>query len=94
MNPDTNKFELSILPESEVVRIKKQIQEHLLAACMSGASAKPLHPDDTLVPTSWVQFQIGEIVDIKNYTFRVAYINDSTILFEPVGPVLASQEKK
>jgi hypothetical protein len=45
-------------------------------------------PDGSLVPEHWVQFQIGDLVTIKNYTFRVAYIGESTMLVEPVGPIL------
>lgn len=46
-----------------------------------------LRPDGTPVPKHWSTFQVGENVVIKDYTFKVAYIGESNILFEPVGPV-------
>ena len=46
-----------------------------------------LRPNGEPVPQYWTQFQIGEVVSIKNYSFRVAYIGETAILFEPVGVV-------
>jgi hypothetical protein len=45
-----------------------------------------LRPDGTPVPKHWSVFRVGENVVIKEYTFKVAYIGESNILFEPVGP--------
>jgi hypothetical protein len=44
-----------------------------------------LRPNGEPVPQHWTQFQVGECVVIKNYTFKVAYIGETVILFEPVG---------
>jgi hypothetical protein len=46
-----------------------------------------LRPNGEPVPGHWTQFQLGEHVVIKNYTFKVAYIGETAILFEPVGMV-------
>ena len=51
----------------------------------SESLASLLRPNGEPVPQHWTQFQIGECVVIKNYTFRVAYIGETAILFEPVG---------
>ena len=45
-------------------------------------------PDGTPVPKTWTIFTVGELVVIKDYTFKVAYIGESNILFEPVEPVV------
>lgn len=54
-----------------------------------------IRPDGSPVPKHWSIFTMGEEVTIKDYLFRVAYIGESAILFEPVGPqVLANDEEK
>jgi hypothetical protein len=45
-------------------------------------------PNGEPVPSHWTQFTIDELVEIKGYTFRVKYIGESAILFEPVGSVV------
>lgn len=81
MNPDTNKFEeLSLHPEIDELLKLEDKADNLV------------RPDGTLVPESWTIFTIGELVVIKNYTFRVAYIGESNILFEPVKPVIINKE--
>jgi len=44
-----------------------------------------IRPDGTPVPRHWPVFQTGELVVIKDYTFKVAHIGESYILFEPVS---------
>jgi len=43
-----------------------------------------VRPDGSPVPKSWTVFSIDELVEIKGYTFKVAHIGESHILFEPV----------
>jgi hypothetical protein len=52
-----------------------------------------LRPDGSAVPAHWAVFTVGEHVVIKDYTFKVAYIGETAILFEPVGPVIIGQLK-
>lgn len=93
MNPETNKFEL-LRPDTDqnedpgdlrhvttgdpyqanVGLLKRMVQQQSL-----------LRPNGEPVPQHWTQFQVGECVVIKNYTFKVAYIGETAILFEPVG---------
>jgi hypothetical protein len=49
-------------------------------------------PNGSLIPEHWMMFKVGEIVTIKNYTFKVAYTNESTLLLEPTGPVLVGKD--
>jgi hypothetical protein len=74
MNPKTNNFE----PLTEVA---------MKAASNALEPFQLLRPDGSPVPKTWSVFQVGESVVIKGYTFKVAYIGESNILFEPVGPV-------
>ena len=80
MNPDTNKFEmLSKEKEEKEERMKK----------LFGL----LRPNGEPVPKHWVTFKFGEKVVIKDYTFKVAYIGETAILFEPVGPTVIGNDK-
>lgn len=83
MNPDSNRFE-TIIPAPETDAVRRQLEQALTL----------LRPNGQPVPSTWTQFQLGETVVIKNYTFKVAYIGETSILFEPVGPVLVGQEEK
>jgi hypothetical protein len=73
MNPDTNKF------EALTEELSKKVDSLKLPGQL-------LRPNGEPVPQHWTQFQMDELVVIKNYTFRVKYIGESAILFEPIGP--------
>jgi len=45
-----------------------------------------VRPNGQPVPPHWPVFSVGELVTLKDYTFRVAYINEGTLLLEPVRP--------
>lgn len=77
MNPDTNKFEPLMEGDAPTALKLKLGMDKLL-----------FRPDGTLVPKHWSVFQVGEHVVIKDYTFKVAYVGETSILFEPVGPVV------
>lgn len=77
MNPDTNRFE----PLTDAAGEKKpDPHEH-----PDKDPLALLRPDGSPVPSHWPVFAVGEMVVIKDYTFRVAYIGETAILFEPVG---------
>lgn len=94
MNPETNKFELLRTDSdrdedhgdlrSVVTGDPYQTSVGVLTQMVRQQSLL-LRPNGEPVPQHWTQFQIGECVVIKNYTFRVAYIGETAILFEPVG---------
>lgn len=54
-------------------------------ALLTKGEGRLLRSDGSVVPKHWSIFQMGERVVIKDYTFKVAYIGESVILFEPVG---------
>lgn len=51
-----------------------------------------LRPDGRPVPKHWATFQLGEEVVIKGYTFRVAYIGEAALLFEPVAIAVVGED--
>ena len=91
MNPDTNRFEQ--LTRSDADELEQREQEaQLKALCAEveriqtpGYVDALLRPDGSPVPLHWSTFKVGEHVVIKDYTFEVAYIGETAILFEPVG---------
>lgn len=51
--------------------------------------AKLLRPNGEPVPAHWTVLALGEQVVVKGYTFKVAYINETTLVLEPVKiPIL------
>ena len=83
MNPDTNRFEM--LTEET----KEFLEKIPKADPLNGMSSFRflVRPNGEPVPKHWSTFKVGEEVVIKNYTFKVAYIGETSILFEPVGIV-------
>lgn len=92
MNPESNKFE-----PLNIKDMTKEEQDRLaeMLAKVHGAEngVVLIRPDGSPVPKHWSVFTVGEKVVIKNYTFKVAYIGESNILFEPVGPVLIGEKE-
>lgn len=87
MNPDTNRFESLIPAEDQdaLLKLKEQADSQLVSL---------LRPDGSPVPKHWAVFKVGEVITIKNYSFKVAYIGETAILFEPVGiPIVGEAEK-
>ena len=105
MNPDTNKFEpLRETTGDDLATKAEQLRRRLppkythageaaqqALAALGGSLL--LRPNGEPVPVTWTQFKVGETVVIKSYTFRVAYIGETAILFEPVGPVVVAGER-
>lgn len=88
MNPDTNRLE-SLTMDPKLKRALDQEVEGLKSAIERQALVRP---DGSPVPEHWSIFTVGECVAIKTHTFRVAYIGESTLLLEPIGPVLVGQD--
>lgn len=99
MNPDTNRFEPldKMQNEADLSKLNQQFEDNkeLLRATLKAQTSHDepilIRPDGSPVPKHWSIFTVGEKVAIKNYTFRVGHISESTILFEPVGPVLVGE---
>lgn len=87
MNPNTNKFEKlseKLSPEKQLTALMDEAETKL----KSLEEPRLLRPDGTPVPEHWSTFKVGENVVVNNYTFRVGYVGESTLLLEPVGPVV------
>jgi hypothetical protein len=90
MNPETNRFEPLTEQEEETRKNQTKEMERRLRQMVQGAKVDPgtlFRPNGEPVPKHWSVFTAGEHVVIKNYTFKVAYVGETSILFEPVGPV-------
>ena len=92
MNPDTNKlepvFESQDIDPVEDVRRRLEQQRDLetrLDGLAKGQASGLLRADGSPVPAHWPIFTVGETVVLKGYTFRVAHLNESTLVLEPVG---------
>ncbi len=44
-----------------------------------------LRPNGEPVPAHWTVLTVGENVVVKGYTFKVAYINETTLVLEPLS---------
>jgi hypothetical protein len=88
MNPITNRFEAlkpRATPPSEAAKNQTREMDRRLEQIRSGVLVRP---NGEPVPNHWSVFRDGEHVVIKDYTFRVAYIGETAILFEPVAPMV------
>ncbi|KKM27771.1 hypothetical protein LCGC14_1571450 [marine sediment metagenome] len=101
MNPNTNRFEQlhgdDVVGDDANAAPHNQTQEQLRRLTQKAKQLDPallgmlLRPNGEPVPRHWSTFQVGEDVVIKDYTFRVKYVGETSILFEPVGPVLVGE---
>ena len=82
MNPDTNKF------EKLTISLKDAHPDKEVDLLQQAAGGVLFRPNGEPVPKHWSIFQIDEEVVIKDYTFRIAYINETTLILEPVNPVI------
>lgn len=87
MNPETNRFEpLKLSAEEEAKKRKREVDFAKEELRRLLARQSLVRPDGSPVPQNWSIFTVGELVVIKDYTYRVAYINEVSITFESVGP--------
>jgi hypothetical protein len=68
MNPDTNKLEHLTITDI----CKDGMMKSLI-----------LRPNGEEIPKHWAIFSVGEIVVLKEYSFKIAYMNETSILLEP-----------
>jgi len=79
LNPESNRIEPCVSMEQN-----ERLTDEL--AKLGGFYSHLVKVDGTPVPKTWTTFTIGELVEIKGSTFRVAYIGETSLLFEPVKP--------
>jgi len=82
MNPKTNKFEKLNIKDLETRGFLGEIEFGLV-----------LRPNGKPVPKHWSIFKVDENYVINNYTFKCKYIGETSILFEPVGPIVIGENK-
>lgn len=86
MNPETNRFEL-VKTTAEQDDAELNRQESMLMQALKTGMEQPLYrADGSEIPKHWSTFRAGEEVLIKGYWFKVAYIGETAILFEPSRP--------
>lgn len=89
LNRETNKIE----PVTEV-------DDALLAEKMARLQLQDdaFHPgivraDGSPVPKTWALFKVGELVVLKDNTFKVAHFNESCVVLEPADLSIAKEGK-
>ena len=96
MNPDTNRFEplttkdeeKTYNKDQEIQRYKKQMEKLQHKMVSEIPLTELVRPDGSAVPQNWSIFTVGEHLVLKDYTYRVVYLNEVSITLEPVGPVV------
>lgn len=83
-NEETNRIDL-LSPDDTDAMAELQVRREALETEMR---THLVRPDGSPVPAHATLFTNDELVVIKDYTYRVAYINESSITFEPVGVVM------
>ena len=84
LNPDTDKIEeLSLI--KDIRKDLKQRKGEDIARQIEIAQTRGqlVRPDGSLVPKHWAIFSIGELVKLKDSTFKVIYFNESFLILEP-----------
>lgn len=84
VNPDTGKIEMLHRFLGARVRAGRPVFTF-------GHSVNPLgllRPNGEPVPAHWSVFTVGQLVEVEGCTMRVAHINESGVLLEPVSPVV------
>jgi hypothetical protein len=90
MNPNTNKFEK--VSSDEDTYNQEEANKELLKILKS-EQRKFKRADGSPVPEHWPVFELGEHIVIKDYTFKVAYVGETSILFEPIGTSNIKQDR-
>ena len=93
MNPDTNRMEQLGVDEDRLRELlaagkQKELKGELQSLIERAALVRP---DGTPVPKHWSIFKLGENVVVNNYTFKIAYIGETSILLEPVAPAVVGE---
>ena len=85
MNPEKNKFEPLFNIDDTELRSKDGLTIPGIPDVFFQRTL--VRPNGEPVPKHWSVFQVEENYVINNYTFKCKYIGETSILFEPVGPI-------
>ena len=99
LDPKTGMMVRAIAEELATIETPKEMPnkvEHVSGAPVPPALAMEalfrhqtlLRPNGEPVPPHWVIFKVGEIVTLKNQTFKIGYLNEETLVLEPVSLVI------
>lgn len=91
MNPDTGRFEPLAAATAEQVKELEKRYAGLYAA--AAGETVLVRPDGSPVPPHWAVYAQGDLVVINAHTFKVVYINECTLVLEPVRPETALPAK-
>jgi len=70
----------------------RQVEERLEE--LTKGTGRLVLADGSPVPAHWPVFKDGELVTVKDYTFRVGHIGAAHLLLEPTGPLLVGQAER
>jgi hypothetical protein len=86
MNTDTGRLEP--LTEAQKSEHQKDLERRFaeVHSQLPSGPAALVRPDGSPVPEHWAIFTAGELVTVKDQTFKVAYMNECTLVLEPVKP--------
>ena len=87
MNPDTNKLEPLTTTTPEMAKQLEGLENQVKAF-----QGELVRSDGSPVPKHWAVLKRGETVVVKDYTFKVAHMNESCVVLEPVGPYIVGQD--
>ncbi len=51
-------------------------------------------PADAKAPEGWIEFAIGEEVEVKNYRFKIIKVSANRLHLEPIGRMLTATNIK
>ena len=77
INPETNRIVKCEVPDEAQAMYLKNLE---------GARSDIVNINGSPIPKHWTVLKEGELIVVKDYTFRVAYMNDAGVLLEPASP--------
>lgn len=90
MNPNTGQFEKlsEAITEAYGKEAEAQLGHHdrKRERRLAKSIANLVRPDGSPMPKHWTVYTVGELVAVKDWTFRVAHVGEGHLLLEPVTP--------
>jgi len=82
-NEETGKIEqlTELKTPEDLAKLNMRLQQKV-----GGFYPNLIKLDGSPVSKTAIVFTIDELVDIKGYTYRLVYMNESTLVFTPVSP--------
>ena len=103
INPDINMIEMLKEAIDSDGKVRKEMELKILDipprslpdgfVYQDANTGNLVRHDGRPIPKHWSIFREDELVIIKDYTFKVVYINESSITFEPISPLITNDNK-